>query len=118
MFRQSTANNLQPNAYFPPGRLRRRSWMANGAFIMSFFCLAGLSCVATTAPTVLMPEGALARPHPFLACSTGELERLQIVVRDHGPGCEILASRIRQDSRPTGNATSREECTLKTFGAA
>ncbi|MBU4285885.1 MAG: hypothetical protein KKD76_03160, partial [Verrucomicrobia bacterium] len=36
------------------------------------------------------------RPHSFLACSTGELAHLQTVLRDRLPGCEILASRIRQ----------------------
>lgn len=44
----------------------------------------------------MVPDGALMRPHPFLACSTGELARLQTVWRDRLPGCEILTSRIRQ----------------------
>ncbi|MCG2660845.1 MAG: heparinase II/III family protein [Kiritimatiellae bacterium] len=47
-------------------------------------------------PGVPVPAGALMRPHSFLACSTGELAHLQTVLRDRLPGCEILASRIRQ----------------------
>ena len=52
--------------------------------------------VFTDLPVVPVPPGALTRPHPFLACSTGELARLQSVLRDRLPGCEILANRIRQ----------------------
>ncbi|MBU0715228.1 MAG: heparinase II/III family protein [Verrucomicrobia bacterium] len=62
--------------------------------VLSCGCLSnGWSAVP---PAVPVPAGALMRPHPFLACSTGELTRLQTVLRDHLPGCEILASRIRQ----------------------
>jgi len=78
------------------GCLRCRLGMPLVALILSFFYFVGLSCAATAAPTVLVPDGALRRPHPFLACSTGELAHLQIVLRDRLPGCEILTSRIRQ----------------------
>ncbi len=43
---------------------------------------------AALSPTLLQ------RPHPFLACTPEELDRLRTVLRDRTPGCEILDGRI------------------------
>lgn len=90
------SSSLQPKACITLGRLRCRLGRAEASLILSFFWFVCLSCAATAAPIVLVPDGALMRPHPFLACSTGELARLKTVLRDRLPGCEILTNCIRQ----------------------
>ena len=78
-------------------RSRVRVWVGvcRVAAVASCFLAvsADLSAGGFTAPVVQIPRG---RPHPWLACTTGELARLQAAYHGIGPEHDVVAGRVKR----------------------